>query len=147
MIDQLVAEARRDFALQLFDRLVAELDDLAALQVDQVIVMLGRRLFVACAAIAEIVALEDTGLLEQAHGAVDGGNRDLRIDRSGALMDRFDVRMIGGFRQHARDDATLLGHLETLVDAQLFDTGRHSRQCPRLLPESKNYSPKPAASL
>src|SRR5690348_11064385 len=111
------------------------------------VVMLGRRLFIARAAVAEIVALEDAGLLEQAHGAVDGGDRDLWIDRGGALVHRFDVRMIGRFRQHTRDDATLFGHLETFVDAELFDTGRHSRRCPRLLPEGGNYSPNPAASL
>ena len=37
-------------------------------------------LFVARAAIAEVMLFENTGVLEQAHGPVDGGNRDLVVE-------------------------------------------------------------------
>jgi hypothetical protein len=47
MVDQLVAETRRDFALERLDLFVTELDDPAGLEIDQVIVMLGRDFFVA----------------------------------------------------------------------------------------------------
>ena len=57
-----------------------ELDHLAGLDVDQVIVVLFGRLLIARAAVAEIVAREDAGLLEQAHGPVDRGDGDVRID-------------------------------------------------------------------
>ncbi len=40
-------------------------------------------------------------------------------------MHRLDIGMIGGIRQHPCDDTALLGHLQTLVDAELFKTGRH----------------------
>ena len=45
---------------------------------------ISRHRFVARAAVAELVPLEDSGLLEQAHGAIDGGDRDIGIDRRGA---------------------------------------------------------------
>ena len=94
MIDQAEAELGGDAPLQLLQLLVDELDDVAGLDVDQVVVMgLGRR-FVAGAAVAEIVALEDARFLEQAHGAVDGGDRDAGIDRGGAGVERLDVGMV-----------------------------------------------------
>ena len=76
VIDEAEAELLGDPPLQLLQLLVDELDDIAGLDVDQMVVMgLGRR-FVAGAAVAEIVALEDARFLEQADGAVDGGDRD-----------------------------------------------------------------------
>lgn len=76
MVDQLEAELLGDLALQALDLLVAELDDLAGLHVDQVIVVGFRHFLVACATVAEVVALEDAGLFEQADGAIDGGDGD-----------------------------------------------------------------------
>ena len=99
MIDEAEAELRGDPPLQLLQLLVDELDDIAGLDVDQMVVMgLGGRL-VAGPAVAEIVPLQDAGLLEQAHGAVDGRDRDAGIDRGGAGMQRLDVRMILGLRR------------------------------------------------
>src|ERR1700689_3812383 len=54
VIHQLVAQARGHFALQLLDLLVLEFDHPPALQIDQVVVMFGRHLLVARAAVAEI---------------------------------------------------------------------------------------------
>ena len=100
-----------DESLQLLDLLVAEFDDPAALQIDQVIVVVARHFLVARAAISEIVTSEDVGLFKQPHGAIDRGDADPRIDRGGAAVDLLDIGMVGGIRQHARDDAPLLGHL------------------------------------
>ena len=83
-----------------------------------------RRGFVARAAVAELVPLEDAGLLEQAHGAVDGGDRDVRIDRRGARVQRLDVGMILAVAEHARDDLALLGDPQALVGAQRLDVDR-----------------------
>src|SRR4051812_12322538 len=75
MVDEAEAEPLGDLLLQGFELVVGELDHIAGLDVDQMVVMgLGRR-FVAGAAVAEIVALENSRLLEQADGAVDGGDR------------------------------------------------------------------------
>src|SRR5712671_570283 len=78
MPDQLVAELVGDDLLQFLDLLVAELDDPAALQIDQVVVMVARHFLVARAAVAEIMAGEDVGLFKQPHGAIDGGDADPR---------------------------------------------------------------------
>src|SRR3546814_19916691 len=73
------------------------------------------------------MAIEDAGLLEQPHRAVDGRDRDARIDRRGALIDLLDIGMIVGVGEHARDDAALLGDAEALFVAQGFeiDLARH----------------------
>ena len=61
------------------------------------------------------------GLLEQADGAVDGGDRDAGIDRGGARVQRLDVGMILGFAEHAGDDLALLGDAQALFGAQRLD--------------------------
>ncbi|PAV69882.1 hypothetical protein WR25_20545 [Diploscapter pachys] len=89
-----------------------------------------RRRFVARAAVAEIVAIQDAGLFEQAHGAINGGDRNARVDQRGALIHLFDVGMVFGFRQDARDDATLFGDAQALLVAQGFevDLARHEHR-------------------
>jgi hypothetical protein len=37
-------------------------------------------------------------------------------------VDLFDVGMIGRIREHARDHAPLLGHLQPFVDAEFFQS-------------------------
>src|SRR5439155_17014862 len=71
MSDQLVAELVGDDLLELFDLLVAELDDTAALQVDQMIVVIAGHLFVTRATVAEIMSRKDIRFLEQPHRPVD----------------------------------------------------------------------------
>src|SRR5690606_32433920 len=127
MPDELEAELARDLALQGLDLLVGELDHLAGLDVDQVIVVLLGNLLIARAPVAEIVAFEDVGFLEQAYRAVDGRDADVRIDRRRPLIHAFDIGMIAGVREHAGNHPPLLGHLEALVDAQSFDSVWH---CP-----------------
>ena len=77
--------------------------------------------FVARAAFAEIVPLDDAGILEQAHGAVDGGNGNPVVDLGAAPVEFLDVGMIVGPGQHARDGAALLGHAHAFGGAQGFD--------------------------
>src|SRR3546814_2096496 len=107
VIDEAVAEPFGDDLLQRLELRIDEFDDLAGLDVDQMVVMrLGRR-FVARAAVAEIVAVEDARFLEQADGAIDGSDRNAAVERRGALVKRLHVGMILGIRNHARDDASL----------------------------------------
>src|SRR5487761_735964 len=125
MADQIIAELGSDRFLQFLAVLVAEFDHFAGLQVDQMVVMGARHFLVARTAVAEIVARQNARLLEQAHGAIDGGDADARINRDGAAVDLLDIGMIGRFRQHARDDPALLGHLQALVEAKLFQPRDH----------------------
>ena len=83
--------------------------------------MLVRHGLVAGAAGAEIVAGDDAGILEQLDRAVDGGDRDLRIDGRGAAVELLDVGVIGRGLQHARDDAALLGHAHALGNADFLE--------------------------
>src|SRR5438552_6516021 len=111
MPDQLVAELVGDVLLQFLDLLVAELDDPAALQIDQVIVMRAGHFLVARASVAEIVPRQDVGLLEQPHRTIHRGDADARVDLGSAPIDLLDIGVIGRIRQHARDHTTLLSHL------------------------------------
>src|SRR3954453_20878512 len=74
------------------------------------IMMAVAHLLVAGAAFAEVVALDDAGVLEQLHGAIDCGDRDLVVDRDTAPVQFFDVRMIGVFSEDPGNDPALLGH-------------------------------------
>ena len=80
MADQLVAELLGDPVLQLFDHGILEFDDPARLDIDQMIVMVRRPFLVARPAVAEIMALENVRLFEQAHRPIDRRDRDLGID-------------------------------------------------------------------
>ena len=93
----------------------------AGLDVDQMIVMRVRRRLIARAAVAELVALEDPSLLEQADRPVHGGNRDFRIDRRGALVKRLDVGMVLGLGQDPGDGPPLLGNPQPLGVTQGLD--------------------------
>src|ERR1039457_2872058 len=121
VIDQLVAELARDFRLHALDLGRAEFDHFAAAQVDQVVVMRFRGGYVTRAPLAEIVPLDDAGILEQAHGAVHGGNGNPIVDLGAAPVQLLDIGMIVGPRQHARDGAALLGHAHALGGAQGLD--------------------------
>ena len=66
VIDELVAELFGDLTLQLFDLVVVELDHLARLHVDQVVVMLVGHFLEARTPVAKIVPLQNAGLFEQA---------------------------------------------------------------------------------
>src|SRR5258705_9292587 len=70
VIDQFVAELAGDFRLQLFYFFRCEFDHLAVAQIDQMVVMAVAHLFVAGAALAKIMALDDAGILEQLDGSI-----------------------------------------------------------------------------
>ena len=108
------------------DLLGPELDHLAGAQIDEMVVV-GIGIWSRSApALAEIVALDDPGILEQLHRAVDGGDRDAVVDLGAAAIKLLDIGMIGRAGEHARDHAALLGHAHALGDAQRFDVGRLS---------------------
>ena len=128
MVDQAEAQLLGDPPLELLELLVDELDDVAGLDVDEMIVMGGVRRLIAGSAVAEIMAFQDPGFLEQPNRPVDGGDRDSRIDGGGARMERFDVGMVLGFRKHPGNDLALLGDPQPLLRAKRLDIDlpRHS---------------------
>jgi hypothetical protein len=123
VIDQLVAELAGDLGLQLLDFLGGEFDHLAVAQIDQMVVVAVAHLLIAGAALAKIVPLDDAGILEQFHRAIDRRDRDLVVHRDAAAIQFLDVGMIHGFRQHARDHPALLGHAHAGGGAARFDAG------------------------
>ena len=64
VVDEAVAQFLGDAPLEHFELLVDELDHGPGLDVDQMVVVRVGRRFVARAAIAELVALENSGFLE-----------------------------------------------------------------------------------
>src|SRR5262249_7805098 len=121
VVDQLVAELAGDLALQALDFFRLKLDDLAVAQIDQVIVMRLGALLVTRAALAEIMARDDPGILEQLDGTVDGRDRDVLVNARAAAIELLDVRVIPGIRQYPGDHAALLGHAHALGDALGLD--------------------------
>jgi hypothetical protein len=80
-----------------------------------------RRGFITGAAIAEIVPVENAGLLEQPHGAIDGRDRNARIELDRAFVQLLHVGMVTAFRQHARDNAALVGDAQAAFGAKRLD--------------------------
>jgi hypothetical protein len=78
----------------------------------------------AITAIAKIMPLQNSGILEQFDGAVNGGDRYAVIHRRAAAMKLLDIGMIVRRGQHARDDAALLGHAHPLSEALGLDIRR-----------------------
>ncbi len=85
-----------------------------------VVVVVGRFL-VTGATVAEVVALDDPRLFEQAHGPIDGGDRNVRVHGVGAAVELFHVRMVVRVREHAGHHPALVGHAHALFDAEVFD--------------------------
>ena len=148
MVDEPIAELLGDPPRERLELFVDKFDDLAGLDVDQMVVMRVRRGFITRSAIAKLVTLENSRLLEQADSAIDRRDRDFGVDRGGALVKRLDVGVILGLAQHARDRAALLGDPEALVGAQLFDVDS-TVHGPRLKwrrdksqPSSRSFAPE-----
>ena len=123
VVDQLEAEPGGDLLRQGLVPGIGELDHLAGVDIDQVVVraMLGR--LVAGAGAAEIVALEDALLLQQPDRAVDRGDGDMGVALMRAAVQFLDIRVVGAFGQDAGDQPALPGHLQAALDAQPLDAG------------------------
>ena len=130
MVDQAEAELLGDLLLKRLQLLIDELDDVAGLDVDQVIVMRVRRRFIARAAVAELMPLEDSRLLEQPHRPIDCGDRDVGVDRRRARVQGLDVGMVLAVAEHSGDDPPLLGDPKALVGAQRLDVDLAGHEIP-----------------
>jgi hypothetical protein len=124
VIDEAEAEALGDCRLDGFEVGVVEFDHVAGFDVDQMVVMLVGRRLVARAAVAEVVAFEDSGLFEEADRAVDRGDGDALVDGGGATVQFFDIGVVARFGEDARDHAALLGDAKPLGLAESFNVDR-----------------------
>ena len=129
VIDQPVTQLLGNLALERFEFGIDELDDFAAFNVDQMIVVRLGRGFIARPAIAKIVLVEDPGLFEQPHGAVDRGDRDSRIYCHCALVQFLHVWMIIGFGQDARNYPALIGNPQASFSAKRLNVDRLVHVC------------------
>ena len=121
VVDQPVAEPFGDLALQRLQLRIDEFDNLAGFDIDQVIVVGLGGSFIPGAAIAKIVAIENPGFFEQAHGAVHRGDGDARIDRDCALVQVLHVGMIFSFGQDARNYAALIRNAQPPLGTKCFN--------------------------
>src|SRR4051794_34577954 len=128
VIDEFVAELTGNFGLQLFDFFVGEFDHFAVAQIDQMIVVAVTHLLVAGAALAEVMAFDDAGILEQFYGPIDCRNGDLVVHGNAAPVKLLNIGMIGCFRQDTRDDPALFGHAHPGGGATGLDSGRFERR-------------------
>ena len=119
--DQFEAQLAGDLGLEAFNLGVEKFDDLARLGVDQVVVVIVARFFITAAAVAEVMFFNHARLFKQPHGAVDGGDGDVRVDGRGAAVQLLDIRVVFGVRQHPGDHPALLGHAHAAFGAEFFD--------------------------
>ncbi|SUB17881.1 Uncharacterised protein [Pantoea agglomerans] len=93
MVGQLDAMAGRDFTLTRFNRFVAELDNLAAIQADQVIVVMLLRQFEDRLAAFKVVTSHNTGIIKLVQNTVNGRQANLfaNVDQAFIQIFRTDV--------------------------------------------------------
>ncbi len=122
MADQLEAEFLRNALLQALDFLVAELDDVAGLDIDEMIVVLARGFLEAHTASTEVVARNDSLAGQKTNGAIDGGERNAGIDGTHASINFIHVGVIGSFRKNAGNHATRRRHAQAVLGAKPLDS-------------------------
>ncbi len=110
MVDETVSELRGDFALQGLDFGALKFDDLAAFDIDQVVVMRFRHFLVARPAIAEIVPLQNIVRFEKPNRAIDRRDTDLRVNFGCPFVHQFDIGMIFRFTKDTGDNPALAGN-------------------------------------
>ena len=67
------------------------------------------------------MALQNARAFEQAHGAVDGRERDARIAGAGTAVDLLDIGVVVRLREHLGDDPALAGHAHPPLGAEPLD--------------------------
>lgn len=121
MSDKLETEFSCNPLLQRLDVLVGELDDPAGLDVDEVIMMAARGLFVMAAAVSEIMALKNPLVGEKLERAINRRKRNPGIDAVCTPVHFLDIGVIRCQRQHARDGPALAGHPQAMLGASGFN--------------------------
>ena len=84
----------RNALLQQLNLFIDELYDFAITKINQMIMMVFSCFFVTRPAILKVMAFNNARFLKQSHCAVNSGNRNIGIDRSGAPMDLLNIRVV-----------------------------------------------------
>jgi hypothetical protein len=102
-----ISEPSRNFILETLDPRVPELDHLARLEVDEVVVMPLGGPPVAGMAVTEFATLDDALLLEPLHGPVDRREGDIPAPHGHAPVQLEDVRVVNRLGENLGDQAPL----------------------------------------
>eukprot|EP01031_Cornospumella_fuschlensis_P048803 gene48803-59759_t len=114
MPDQPISQPGRDLFLQRLDVGIDEFDHIARDHVDQVVMVVAFGVFIARAPVAEFQPFQNTGLFQQLDRAVNRGQRNARINGGGAGVQLFDIGVIFGRTDDARQHAALVCHAQAL---------------------------------
>ena len=112
MAAQFITKPRCNAFLQPLDLLIDELNHLTTGQVDQMVMMIPLSILVSCPAIAKLVTLQNSRLLEQLYGPINRRNGDFGIGGQGASIQFLDIRMIFCPFKNPRDNSALLRHAQ-----------------------------------
>ena len=96
MAAQRISESACDLFLQTFDLVVSKLDHLARMQVDEMVMVFAFGVFEPRFAVLEFKSLQNSEFFKKLYGAVDRGDRNLRINLQRAAVKLFNVRMVVG---------------------------------------------------
>lgn len=124
MIDQPETQLLGDQPLKGLQFGIDEFDDAPCFHIDEVVMVRLWRGFIAGPTIAEIVAVEYAGLLEQPDRAIDRGDGNARVSQHRPLVELFHVGVVLAFRQDLRDHPALFGYPETTFGAEGFNIDR-----------------------
>ncbi len=100
---------------------IAEFNDMARFNINQVMMMPAIRQIVTCPPATKITPFQNATFFKQAHRAIDRGYRNTSVALQGTAMQFLHIRMIFGFAEDACDQATLAGHLQPLGHAKGFN--------------------------
>ncbi len=109
-----ITELLCDLFLQGLDLRVAELDHLAGVEVDQMVVVLPVRILVSSTAITKFQPVQNPRFFKQLHRAVDRRQRNTVIDGIGAGVQLLHIRVIKALLQHLGDGPARAGHAQTM---------------------------------
>ena len=123
MMGQLEAVFLGNFFLQIFDVVVDEFNNAAALRADQMIVVImpGIGQFVARLPVLKIVRRRQTAFGQEFHGAVNRGLADFGVHHAGPLQQLFDLEMPAGFEKNFGDHIALPRLFEAVARNVLFE--------------------------
>lgn len=108
--NQAIPKLAGNSQVEVFDFRAAKLNDIARVQIDQVVVMFFRRQFVAGAPISKSVTLKNSHLDQLLNGPIHRGKRNALVPNSHTPVQLWYVWMIFSFRKHLSNQLALGGN-------------------------------------